>query len=176
MSAFIVALAGSHKEDPAEKAGKAVDNATEKAAQQIVKADDNIQDTANGDKKSECRNDKMGYQTSFKLTIPIRLKVRCSVKRPLECPLRGAGVGRMETVRSRRTGRPQCATDIRNNWRQPVHFGISIQSQVAAFISGFVPSPTSNAEEDKHTFRCPFLTNNLSLNTHPGLRLPIQHK
>ena len=95
MSAFIVALAGCHKEDPAEKAGKAVDNATEKAAQQIVKADDNIQDTANGDKKSECRNDKMGYQTSFKLTIPIRLKVRCSVKRPLECPLRGAGVGRL---------------------------------------------------------------------------------
>ena len=52
----------------------------------------------------------------------------------------------METVGSRRIERPQCATDIRNNWRQPVHFGISLQSQVAAFISGFVPSPTQ-AEE-----------------------------
>ena len=51
MSAFVVALAGCHKEGPAEKAGKAVDNATEKAGQQMEKAGDNIQDAAKGDKK-----------------------------------------------------------------------------------------------------------------------------
>jgi predicted small lipoprotein YifL len=51
MSAFVIALAGCHKEGPAEKAGKAVDNATDKAGQQIEKAGDNIQDAAKGDKK-----------------------------------------------------------------------------------------------------------------------------
>jgi len=51
-------------------------------------------------------------------------------------------MGRMETVGSRRIERPQCATDIRNSRRQPVHFGISLQSQVAAFISSFAPSST----------------------------------
>jgi predicted small lipoprotein YifL len=51
MSAFVVALAGCQKEGPAEKAGKAVDNATEKAGQQIEKAGDNIQDSAKGNKK-----------------------------------------------------------------------------------------------------------------------------
>jgi hypothetical protein len=52
MSAFVVALAGCQKEaGPAEKAGKAVDNATEKAGQQIEKAGDNIQDAAKGNKK-----------------------------------------------------------------------------------------------------------------------------
>jgi PBP1b-binding outer membrane lipoprotein LpoB len=52
ISAVIVALAGCQKEaGPAEKAGKAVDNATEKAGQQIEKAGDNIQDAAKGNKK-----------------------------------------------------------------------------------------------------------------------------
>jgi predicted small lipoprotein YifL len=51
ISAFIVALAGCQKEGPAEKAGKAVDNATEKAGQQIEKAGDNIQDAAKGNEK-----------------------------------------------------------------------------------------------------------------------------
>jgi predicted small lipoprotein YifL len=51
ISAFVVALAGCQKEGPAEKAGKAVDNATEKAGQQMEKAGDNIQDAAKGDKK-----------------------------------------------------------------------------------------------------------------------------
>jgi hypothetical protein len=52
ISAFIAALAACQKEPgPAEKAGKAVDNATEKAGQQIEKAGENIQDTAKGNKK-----------------------------------------------------------------------------------------------------------------------------
>jgi predicted small lipoprotein YifL len=51
MSAFVVALAGCQKEGPAEKAGKAVDNATEKAGQKMEKAGDSIQDAAKGDKK-----------------------------------------------------------------------------------------------------------------------------
>jgi len=52
MSALIVALAACQKEPgPAEKAGKSVDNATEKAGQQIEKAGENIQDTAKGNKK-----------------------------------------------------------------------------------------------------------------------------
>ena len=52
MSMFIIALTGCEKEmGPAEKAGKAVDNATEKAGQQIEKAGDNIQDAAKGNKK-----------------------------------------------------------------------------------------------------------------------------
>lgn len=52
ISALIAALAACQKEPgPAEKAGKAVDNATEKAGQQIEKAGDDIQDAANGKKK-----------------------------------------------------------------------------------------------------------------------------
>ena len=52
MSALTVSLAACEKEPgPAEKAGKAVDNATEKAGQQIEKAGENIKDTAKGDKK-----------------------------------------------------------------------------------------------------------------------------
>ncbi|MBU1446871.1 MAG: hypothetical protein KKF58_01035 [Gammaproteobacteria bacterium] len=51
MSAFVVVLAGCQKEaGPAEKAGKAVDNATEKAGQQLEKAGDDIQDAAKGKK------------------------------------------------------------------------------------------------------------------------------
>jgi hypothetical protein len=88
------------------------------------------------------------HQISFPLS-PLRslsqfflLLTACSKSRRSEVSPCGSGVGRMETVGSRRIERPQCATDIRNNWRQPVHFGISLQSQVAAFISGFVPSST----------------------------------
>jgi hypothetical protein len=52
LSAIIAALAACQKEPgPTEKAGKAVDNATEKAGQQIEKAGENIKDTAKGDKK-----------------------------------------------------------------------------------------------------------------------------
>jgi hypothetical protein len=52
ISALIAALAACQKEPgPAEKVGKAVDNATEKAGQQIEKAGENIQDTAKGNKK-----------------------------------------------------------------------------------------------------------------------------
>ena len=52
MSVLIAALAACQKEPgPAEKAGKTVDNATEKAGQQIEKAGENIQDTAKGNKK-----------------------------------------------------------------------------------------------------------------------------
>ena len=52
MSTLIVALAACQKEPgPAEKAGKAVDNATENAGQKIEKAGEDIQDTAKGNKK-----------------------------------------------------------------------------------------------------------------------------
>ncbi len=52
ISVLTVALAACEKEPgPAEKAGKAVDNATEKAGQQIEKAGEDIKDTAKGDKK-----------------------------------------------------------------------------------------------------------------------------
>jgi PBP1b-binding outer membrane lipoprotein LpoB len=48
---FLALVACSKQEGPAERAGKAVDNATEKAGQQIEKAGKDIQDTAKGDKK-----------------------------------------------------------------------------------------------------------------------------
>jgi hypothetical protein len=51
MSAFIVMLSACQKEGPAEKAGKAVDNAVDKTGQQIEKTGDKIQDAAKGDKK-----------------------------------------------------------------------------------------------------------------------------
>ncbi len=51
MSAFIVTLSACEKEGPAEKAGKAVDNAVDKTGQQLEKAGDKIQDAAKGDKK-----------------------------------------------------------------------------------------------------------------------------
>jgi hypothetical protein len=47
---FIAALAGCHKEGPAEKAGKAADNAVDKTGQQIEKAGDSVQDAAKGKK------------------------------------------------------------------------------------------------------------------------------
>jgi hypothetical protein len=49
--ALLVAIPACQKEGPAEKAGKAVDNAVDKAGQQIEKAGDNIQDAAKGNKK-----------------------------------------------------------------------------------------------------------------------------
>ena len=52
MSALLVALAGCERQEgPAEQAGKNVDNAVDKAGEQIEKAGDSIQDAAKGDKK-----------------------------------------------------------------------------------------------------------------------------
>ncbi len=51
LSAFIVTLSACEKEGPAERAGKAVDNAVDKTGQQVEKAGDKIQDAAKGDKK-----------------------------------------------------------------------------------------------------------------------------
>ncbi len=51
MSAVIVTLSACQKEGPAERAGKAVDNAIDKTGQQIEKAGDKIRDAAKGDKK-----------------------------------------------------------------------------------------------------------------------------
>ncbi|MBN2855490.1 MAG: hypothetical protein JXK51_04545 [Halothiobacillaceae bacterium] len=48
-SLLVVMLSGCTKpEGPAEKAGKAVDNAVNKTGQQIEKAGDQIQDKSNG--------------------------------------------------------------------------------------------------------------------------------
>lgn len=49
--AIVVMLSACQKEGPAEKAGKAVDNAVDKTGQQIEKAGDKIQDASKGDKK-----------------------------------------------------------------------------------------------------------------------------
>jgi len=51
VSALISALAGCQNEGPAQQAGKAVDNAADKAGQQIEKAGNNIQDAAKGNKQ-----------------------------------------------------------------------------------------------------------------------------
>jgi hypothetical protein len=51
MGGIIVMLSACQKEGPAEKAGKAVDNAVDKTGQQIEKAGDKIQDASKGDKK-----------------------------------------------------------------------------------------------------------------------------
>ncbi len=49
---LLAALSACEKpEGPAERAGKEVDKATDKAGQQIRKAGEAIQDTAKGDKK-----------------------------------------------------------------------------------------------------------------------------
>ncbi len=42
---------GCQKQGPAEKAGKAIDNAAEKVGQQIEKAGDSIKDAVKSDKK-----------------------------------------------------------------------------------------------------------------------------
>ncbi len=52
MSALLIALSGCEgKEGPAEEAGKAVDQATQKAGEQIENAGESIQDTAKGEEK-----------------------------------------------------------------------------------------------------------------------------
>jgi hypothetical protein len=52
MSVLLAALPACQKQEgPAERAGKEVDKAVDKAGQQIEKAGDSIQDTAKGDKK-----------------------------------------------------------------------------------------------------------------------------
>ncbi len=45
------AVAGCQKPGPAEKAGKAIDNAAEKVGQQIEKVGDSIKDAVKPDKK-----------------------------------------------------------------------------------------------------------------------------
>ena len=51
-SALLVVLAGCpQKEGPAERAGKSVDKAMDKAGQQVEKAGESIQDAAKGEKK-----------------------------------------------------------------------------------------------------------------------------
>jgi len=52
MCVFLAAISGCQKQEgPAEKAGKEVDQAVEKAGEKIEKAGENIQDAAKGDKK-----------------------------------------------------------------------------------------------------------------------------
>jgi PBP1b-binding outer membrane lipoprotein LpoB len=52
ISALLVALSGCEKqEDPMEKAGKGIDNATESVGEHVENAGDAIQDAAKGDKK-----------------------------------------------------------------------------------------------------------------------------
>jgi hypothetical protein len=51
---LFVALSGCQKQEgPAERAGKEVDKAVEKAGQQIEKAGESIQDAAKGDKRDK---------------------------------------------------------------------------------------------------------------------------
>ena len=51
-SVLLAALFGCQKQEgPAEHAGKEIDQATQKAGQQIEKAGSNIQDAAKGNKK-----------------------------------------------------------------------------------------------------------------------------
>ena len=52
MAALIVALGGCEKkEGPVERAGKKVDEATQKVGQEVEKAGNKIQDATQGDKK-----------------------------------------------------------------------------------------------------------------------------
>jgi predicted small lipoprotein YifL len=50
VSALLATLGGCENKGPGQKAGKAVDNAADRAGQQIEKAGDSIQDTARGNK------------------------------------------------------------------------------------------------------------------------------
>ena len=51
---LLAALSGCQKQEgPAEKAGKAVDKAVDKAGQQIEKAGESIQDAAKSEKKDK---------------------------------------------------------------------------------------------------------------------------
>lgn len=50
MGALLVALSGCQKQEgPAERAGKEVDQATDKVGEQLEQAGESIQDTAKGD-------------------------------------------------------------------------------------------------------------------------------
>ena len=52
MSALLMALPGCQKQEgPAERAGKEIDKAVDKAGQQIERAGEKIQDAASGNKK-----------------------------------------------------------------------------------------------------------------------------
>lgn len=52
VGAVLATTPGCQKQEgPAERAGKAVDNAADKVGQQLEKAGDNIQDAAQGSKK-----------------------------------------------------------------------------------------------------------------------------
>lgn len=52
VGALMMVLAGCpQKEGPAERAGKSVDKAMDKAGQQVEKAGERVQDAAKGDKK-----------------------------------------------------------------------------------------------------------------------------
>ena len=54
MGVLLAALSGCQKQEgPAERAGKEVDKAVEKAGQQMEKAGESIQDAARGDKKDK---------------------------------------------------------------------------------------------------------------------------
>ena len=51
---LLAAFSGCQKQEgPAEKAGKAIDNAVDKAGQQIEKAGESIQDAAKNEKKDK---------------------------------------------------------------------------------------------------------------------------
>jgi predicted small lipoprotein YifL len=50
LSALLTTLAGCENKGPAQNAGTAVDNAADRAGQQIEKAGNNIQDAARGNK------------------------------------------------------------------------------------------------------------------------------
>jgi hypothetical protein len=50
VSALLATVVGCENKGPAQKAGTAVDNAADKAGQQIEKAGNNIQDAARGNK------------------------------------------------------------------------------------------------------------------------------
>lgn len=51
MVALVTGLAGCEKEGPAERAGKAVDNAVKKTGEKIEQAGEKVQDAANEAKK-----------------------------------------------------------------------------------------------------------------------------
>jgi hypothetical protein len=52
MSALVLGVVGcAQKEGPAERAGKSVDQAMDKAGQKLEQAGKDVQDTAKGDKK-----------------------------------------------------------------------------------------------------------------------------
>lgn len=51
LSTFVFALTGCEQKGPAERAGEKIDNAAQKAGEQVEKAGDKIQDAAKDAKK-----------------------------------------------------------------------------------------------------------------------------